>query len=98
LRVDVVKKDSAAASSKEGEFDTSTTTDAPPRTSSSPCPDRVSTPVAGEAATVSWPCSVRLATTLDPMSPVPPMTTILMVDLRNAVGVVCGSTLLAGPR
>jgi len=51
LRVDVSKNFRTAASSKDGEFDTSTTTDAPSRTSASPFPVRVFTPDLGDAAT-----------------------------------------------
>jgi hypothetical protein len=55
LRVDVSKKFSTAASSKEGEFDTSTTTDAPLKLSASPSPVSVLTdPESGEVATASW--------------------------------------------
>src|SRR3954451_14256285 len=46
----------------------------------------VSTPEAGEAATASCPSSPSMVTTWDPMSPVPPMTTIFMMDLRGRVG------------
>ena len=41
--------------------------------------DRVSSPVLGAAANASWPRSRSLATSLEPMSPVPPMMTIFMV-------------------
>jgi hypothetical protein len=67
--VDVVKKFITAVSSKEGEFDTSTTTDAPSRTSASPSPVSVLTPELGEAATAFWPCSLSFFTSFDPMSP-----------------------------
>src|SRR4051812_24868444 len=75
-----------AVSSKDGEFDTSTTTDAPARTSARPAPERVSTPEDGEAATASWPCAASVATTSEPISPVPPMTTIFMVFLLERGG------------
>jgi len=39
----------------------------------------VLTPVLGDAATTSWPCLRRCDTTLLPMRPVPPMTTIFMM-------------------
>jgi hypothetical protein len=81
LRVDVSKNFSTAASSKEGEFDTSTTTEAPLRASARPSPVMVLTPESGDAATASWPCSRSLLTSFDPMSPVPPMTTIFTVNL-----------------
>ena len=79
MRVEVSKKLSAAASSKEGEFDTSMTTAAPSRALASPSPVIVFTPVAGDAATASWPCSRSRVTTFDPMSPLPPITTTFML-------------------
>src|SRR5437762_8667476 len=79
LRVDVSKNFSTAASSQEGEFDTSTTTEAPFSTSASPSPVKVLTPVLGAAATASCPCSRSLLTSFDPMSPVPPITTIFII-------------------
>src|SRR5262245_23630185 len=78
LRVDVVKKSITAFSSNEGEFETSTTVAAPSRTSASPFPVSVLTPVSGEAGTASWPCSRSLLTSFEPISPVPPMITSLM--------------------
>jgi hypothetical protein len=53
LWVDVSKKSSTAASSNEGELDTSTTTWAPARASARPSPVSVLTPVFGAAATAS---------------------------------------------
>src|SRR5205814_26034 len=79
LRVDVSKNFSTAASSQEGEFDTSTTTEAPFSTSASPSHVRVLTPDLGDAATASCPCSRSLLTSFDPMSPLPPMTTIFII-------------------
>ena len=67
----------------EGEFDTSTTTEAPSRAAASPSPVIVLMPRRGEAGTASCPCSVSLATSFEPMSPVPPMTTIFMVILLS---------------
>src|SRR5262249_32746179 len=67
-----------AASSHEGEFDTSTTTEAPFRASASPSPVRVLTPELGDAATASCPFSRSFLTSFDPMSPVPPITTIFI--------------------
>src|SRR3989442_3358826 len=67
------------ASSHEGEFDTSTTTEAPFSTSASPSPVRVLTPELGDAGTASCPCLRNQVTTLDPISPVPPITTIFMI-------------------
>src|SRR6476646_4656833 len=79
LRVDVSKNFSTAESSQDGEFDTSTTTETPFSTSASPSPVRVLTPVLGAAATASCPCSRSLLTSFDPMSPVPPITTIFII-------------------
>src|SRR6201987_1471138 len=79
LRVDVSKNFSTAESSQDGEFDTSTTTEAPFSTSASPSPVSVLTPVLGAAATASCPCSRSLLTSFDPMRPVPPITTIFMI-------------------
>src|SRR5437588_7696304 len=70
-----------ASSSQTGALDTSTTTSAPTITSARPSPVMVSTPVAGEAATGSCPCATSRRTTLLPMSPLPPMTTIFMAFL-----------------
>ena len=78
LRVEVEKKSRTAWSSHDGAFVTSTTTCAPASASLSPSPVSVFTPVCGEAATASWPCSVRRSTTLLPICPVPPMMTIFM--------------------
>ena len=55
-----------AASSNDGEFDTSTTTDAPSRASARPSPVMVLTPVFGAAASASWPCSRSSSTSFDP--------------------------------
>jgi hypothetical protein len=41
------------------------------------------TPDFGEAATASWPCALRLATSFDPINPVPPITTIFMACLLS---------------
>jgi hypothetical protein len=79
LPVEVVKKLSAALASNEGELETSTTTCAPDSTSASPSPVRVLTPELGDAAIAAWPCSGSLATTLEPMSPAPPRTTIFVM-------------------
>jgi hypothetical protein len=79
LRLDVVKNSMAAASSKEGEFDTSTTTDAPTKTSVSPWPVSVLTPDESDAGTASCPCALSFLTSFDPMRPLPPMTTIFML-------------------
>lgn len=80
--MDVSKNSSTALSSNDGEFDTSTTTSAPVSTSATPSPVSVFTPVFGEAGTASWPWPARLSTSLEPMRPLPPMTTIFMVVPR----------------
>src|SRR5882724_195629 len=79
LRVDVSKNFSTAASSHEGEFVTSTTTDAPFSASASPSPVTLLTPELGDAATASCPWSRSVLTSFDPMSPVPPTTTIFII-------------------
>src|SRR5215213_4688968 len=86
LPVDVSKNFNAAASSKDGEFDTSTTTAALSRASAKPSPVSVLTPVAGDAGTTWWPCSRRLRTSFEPMSPLPPITTIFMISLLFYLG------------
>ena len=57
LRVEVSKNWSTAASSNDGEFDTSTITAAPCRASARPSPVSVLTPESGDAGRASWPCS-----------------------------------------
>src|SRR5919198_6654551 len=79
LRPEVSKNSSTALSSNEGELARSITTCAPATTSLSPSPVMVLTPLLGEAATTSWPLWRRMATVFEPISPVPPMTTIFMV-------------------
>ena len=86
LPVAVVKNSSAALASNEGELDTSTTTCAPDSTSASPSPVRVVTPDLGDAAIASWPCSASRATTLEPMSPVPPITTSFIEQRCRVAG------------
>src|SRR6476620_1248443 len=81
LRVDVSKNFSTAASSQEGEFDTSTTTRVPLSTSASPSPVRVLTPVLGAAATASCPLALSFVMSFDPIRPVPPITTIFIYFL-----------------
>lgn len=78
--MDVSKNSSTAASSNDGEFDTSTTTSAPVSASATPSPVRVFTPVFGDAGTASWSWAPRRSTSLEPMRPLPPMTTIFMVE------------------
>src|ERR1700739_4802325 len=89
VRVDVSKKFITAASSHEGAFDTSTTTDAPFSALASPSPVTVLTPELGDAAISSCPCSRGQLTSLDPMSPVPPITTILMICLHEWLSAQC---------
>src|SRR5215510_5758256 len=84
LRVDVSKNFITAASSHDGAFDTSTTTDAPFIASASPSPVTEFTPDLGEASTASCFCSRNLVTTLDPISPLPPITTIFTIASLNA--------------
>src|ERR1044071_8450292 len=79
LRVAVLKNFIATSSSKDGEFETSITTEAPFSTSASPSPVRVLTPELGEAGIASCPCSRSLLTSFDPISPVPPITTIFII-------------------
>jgi hypothetical protein len=62
-------------------FDTATTAKAPAKASASPSPVSVLTPVLGDAGMASTPCSSSRVTSFDPMSPLPPMTTILMCRL-----------------
>src|SRR5262249_4506901 len=81
LRVDVSKNSSTALSSNDGEFVTSTTTFAPASASASPLPVSVFTPDDGAAGTAWWPLFWSRGINFFPMSPVPPMTTIFMVDL-----------------
>src|SRR5260370_15413551 len=96
LRVDVSKNFSTAASSHEGEFVTSTTTEAPFSASASPSPVRVLTPEVGDAATTSCPCSRSFLTSFDPMSPVPPITTIFMIVLSGLTLAVTDGDALVG--
>jgi len=77
----LVKNSIDGASSNDGEFETSATTDAPTSTSDKPSPVTAFTPVDGAAATASCPCSVKVCTTFDPIRPVPPITTIFMLSL-----------------
>src|SRR4051812_36991161 len=88
LRVEVVKNSRTASSSQTGALATSTTTSAPIITSASPSPVIVSTPVAGEAGTGSCPCVMRRRTTLLPIRPLPPMTTIFMTFLLTLVDAI----------
>src|SRR5262245_4305596 len=78
-RVDFSKNSRTALSSNEGEFVTSTTTSAPARAWFSPSPVRLLTPEECDADTASWPRSRGIS--FLPMSPLPPITTILMPGL-----------------
>src|ERR1700730_11475693 len=80
LRPEASKNSSTALSSNEGELARSITTCAPAMASLSPWPVMLLIPLLGEAATTSWPPWRRMATVFDPIRPVPPITTIFMVD------------------
>jgi hypothetical protein len=80
LPSDVSKNSITALSSNEGELARSITTCAPAMASLSPSPVMVLTPVLGEAAMTSWPRCRRMVTVFEPIRPVPPITTIFMVD------------------
>src|SRR5262249_13918746 len=82
LCVAALKNFITVASSKDGEFETSTTTAAPLRASARPSPVIASTPERRDAATTSWPPRVSIVTSLDPMSPLPPTTTIFIRHLH----------------
>src|SRR5256885_14172056 len=69
----------AGLSSNEGEFAPSPTTSASASAAANPSPVSVFTPLEGDAATTSWPCSLRLFTTFVPIRPVPPITTIFIL-------------------
>src|SRR5579863_2139785 len=60
-------------------------TEAPFSASARPSPVRELTPEAGDAAATCCPCSRSLCTSLDPMSPVPPITTIFMVIILSCL-------------
>src|SRR5262245_38930426 len=81
LRVDVSKNSNTALSSHEGAFVTSTTTSAPASALASPSPVMVLTPDEGDADAALWPRSRRRGISFFPMSPLPPITTIFIMDL-----------------
>src|SRR5262249_32801160 len=81
LRVDVSKNSSAAAAANDGAVDTSTPPWVPLSASASPSPVRVLTPDEGDAETASWPRSRNRGINFFPMSPLPPITTIFMLNL-----------------
>src|SRR5262245_28388583 len=83
LRPEVSKNSSTALSSNEGELARSITTCVPAMACLRPSPVMVLTPVLGEAATTSWPPCRRMGTVFDPIRPVPPMMTILIVNLLD---------------
>src|SRR5262249_9033991 len=87
LRPEVSKNSSTAWSSHEGELARSITTCVPAMASLRPSPVMVLTPVSGEAATTSWPPLRRMATVLEPIRPVPPITTIFIANLLDQTSV-----------
>src|SRR5204863_3547498 len=80
LRPEVSKNSSTALSSNEGELARSITTCVPAMASLRPSPVMLLTPVLGEAATTSWPPWRRMETVVEPIRPVPPITTIFILD------------------
>src|SRR5213596_976587 len=80
LRPEVSKNSSTALSSNEGELARSITTCVPAMASLRPSPVMLLTPVLGEAATTSWPPWRRMETVSEPIRPVPPITTIFILD------------------
>jgi len=78
-RLSVVSwKNAGEASSKVGEFVRFTTTPVPLGASGKPRPLSRPGPVSGDCGIASCPLALRILTTCDPMSPVPPMTTIFI--------------------
>ena len=59
---------------------------APSSASASPSPVTALTPELGDAAFTSWPSARSLPTSLVPMSPLPPMTTIFLADCCLSMG------------
>src|SRR5687768_5897300 len=102
LRVDVSKNSSTALSSHDGAFVTSTTTSAPASAAARPSPVMVLTPDDGEADTASWPRLLRRGISFFPMSPLPPITTIFMLDLLECRPDIGGASRfpppISGPR
>src|SRR5437763_10872460 len=80
LRPEVSKNSRTALSSNEGELARSITTCVPAMASLRPSPVMLLTPVLGEAATTSWPPWRRMETVFEPIRPVPPITTIFILD------------------
>src|SRR5262245_50586334 len=78
-----------AVSTKEGAFDTSTTTEAPFSASPNPSSVIVLTPELGKADTASCPGLRSLLTTFDPMSPLPPITTIFIIAFSFLCSFFC---------
>src|SRR5882672_182961 len=91
LRPEVSKNSNTALASNEGELARSITTCVPAMAPLRPSPVMVLTPVLGEAATTSWPPWRRMATVLEPIRPVPPITTIFIANLlvRSPQAGVC---------
>src|SRR5215510_1932744 len=83
-----------AESSNDGEFETSTTTCAPLRTSANPSPVSVLTPVLGAAATASCPSALSLVMSFDPIRPVPPITTIFILFPPSFCATAAAATCL----
>src|SRR5215470_8999920 len=81
LRPEVSKNSNTALASNDGELARSITTHVPAMAPLRPSPVMVLTPVLGEAATTSWPPWRRMATVLEPIRPVPPITTIFIANL-----------------
>src|SRR5467141_2863610 len=81
LRPEVSKNSNTALASNEGELARSITTCVPAMAPLRPSPVMVLTPVLGEAATTSWPPWRRMATVLEPIRQVPPITTIFIANL-----------------
>src|SRR5262245_5184964 len=81
LRPEVSKNSSTALSSNDGELARSITTCVPARASLRPSPVMVLTPVLGAAARPSWPPWRRIGIVFEPISPVPPITTIFIPNL-----------------
>src|SRR5712664_943693 len=96
LRPEVSKNSNTALSSNEGELARSITTCVPAMAPLRPSPVMVLTPVLGEAATTSWPPWRIMATVLEPIRPVPPITTIFIANLlvRSPQAGVCAQDLL----
>src|ERR1700730_1153846 len=91
LRPEGAQNSTNALASNEGELARQITTCVPDMAPLRPSPVMVLTPVLGEAATTSWPPWRRMATVLEPIRPVPPITTISIANLlvRSPQAGVC---------